>query len=206
VRIDSKPAKRLFDIFASSTGLLLLIPAFFIIAYRIRAEDGGPVFYRGVRVGVNKTAFKIFKFRTMVTNAEKLGAISTSEDDIRITPTGKFLRKYKLDELPQLINVLIGDMSIVGPRPEVPSEVGTYGPEWDVIFSIRPGITDLSSIEFYNEGAIIADSGMNDPHEAYRTLIQPRKLELQKEYAAYASLGQDIRIIYNTMKAMLRFR
>jgi lipopolysaccharide/colanic/teichoic acid biosynthesis glycosyltransferase len=195
-------AKRLFDIVATAIGLILLSPVLLWCAWRIRSGDGGPVFYRGVRVGLHGKLFRIFKFRTMVVNADKIGGASTSDDDARITRIGKFLRKYKLDELPQLLNVLRGEMSLVGPRPEVPSEVETYGPEWDVVFSVRPGITDLSSIEFRNEGAIIAGSGMKNAHEAYRKLIQPRKLELQKEYALNSSLLLDIRIIFKTLKAV----
>ena len=195
--------KRFFDIAAASFALLLLSPFLLWIAWRIRQEDGGAVFYRGVRVGLYGKLFRIFKFRTMVINAEKIGGASTSEDDPRITDIGRKLRKFKIDELPQLINVLIGEMSLVGPRPEVPFEVETYDPEWDIVFSVRPGITDLSSIEFRNEGEIIADSGIEDAHEAYRKLIQPRKLELQKEYALKSSLFLDIKIIFNTLKAVV---
>lgn len=194
--------KRIFDFFSSLLGIVVLGPILLFIAVVIKTEDGGPVFYRGTRVGLQRRLFRIFKFRTMVIDAERIGGASTADDDPRITRIGKHLRKYKLDELPQLFNVLRGEMSLVGPRPEVPSEVATYGPEWDIVFSVRPGITDLSSIEFRNEGEIIAGSGIEDAHEAYRKLIQPRKLELQKEYALKSSLLLDIQILFNTLKAV----
>ena len=196
--------KRLFDIVAAIAGLTAISPIFLWSTWRIRREDGGPVFYRGMRVGLHRRLFRIFKFRTMVIDAERIGGATTSDKDPRITRIGRFLRKYKLDELPQLINVLTGEMSLVGPRPEVPSEVERYGPEWDIILSVRPGITDLSSIEFRNEGEIIAASGIEDAHEAYRKLIQPRKLELQREYALKSSLFLDIKIIFNTLGVVIR--
>jgi lipopolysaccharide/colanic/teichoic acid biosynthesis glycosyltransferase len=194
--------KRLFDIVAASFGLLLLSPFLLWLVWRIRQEDDGPIFYRGERIGLFEKPFRIFKFRTMVVNADKIGGPSTSDDDPRITRIGKWLRKYKLDELPQLINVLNGDMSIVGPRPEIRSEVDSYASEWKIIFSVRPGITDISSIEFHNEGEIIANSGMDDPHKAYRKLIQPRKLELQREYVISRSMLLDIMIIFRTLLAV----
>jgi lipopolysaccharide/colanic/teichoic acid biosynthesis glycosyltransferase len=187
----------------SATGLIILSPLLLFIAILIRKEDEGPVFYRGVRVGLHGQLFRIFKFRTMVVDAEKVGGPTTSARDPRVTSVGHWLRKYKLDELPQLLNVLKGDMSFVGPRPEVKSEVGAYGPEWIVIFSVQPGITDLSSIEFRNEGEIIANSGIEDPHEAYKKLIQPRKLELQRYYATNSSLALDLRIICRTLIALI---
>ena len=195
--------KRLFDIICSGAGLLVLSPFLAYTAYRIKKFDNGPIFYRGERVGKGKRIFKIFKFRTMVVNADKIGGPTTSERDSRITPIGHFLRNYKLDELPQLINVMKGDMSLVGPRPEIKSEVDLYGLEWDIIFMVRPGITDYASIEFRNEGEIIANSGMEDAHTAYRILIQPRKLELQKKYAENHSLFTDIAIIFKTLKAIV---
>ncbi|MBD3340627.1 MAG: sugar transferase, partial [Candidatus Lokiarchaeota archaeon] len=134
----------------------------------------------------------------------KRGGPTTSNSDSRITKTGAFLRKYKLDELPQLINVLKGDMSLIGPRPEIASEVELYDPEWNVIFDVKPGITDLSSIEFRNEGEIIANSGIADAHVAYRSLIQPRKLALQREYVLNRSLVLDAKILFNTIKVVVR--
>ena len=148
--------KRVFDIICSACGLLFLSPGLVLIACMIRAGDRGPVFYHGVRVGLNGRLFRIFKFRTMVVDAEKLGASSTSDDDARITRIGKFLRKHKLDELPQLINVLIGDMSLVGPRPEVKYYTDMYTEEEKAILSVRPGITDWASIWNAHEGVFLA--------------------------------------------------
>jgi lipopolysaccharide/colanic/teichoic acid biosynthesis glycosyltransferase len=174
-----------------------------VVAYLIKKEDGGPVFYKGERVGLHKKLFSMYKFRTMVSDAEKIGGPSTSENDPRITKVGKILRKFKLDELPQLFNVLKGEMSIVGPRPEVRKEVEYYNQGWDIIFSVKPGITDLSSIEFHNEGRIIAESGFDDPHDAYRMLIQPQKLRLQREYALNHSFIGDLKIIVRTISMIM---
>jgi len=134
-------AKRFFDIVATTIGLILLCPLLFLIAWRIKAEDGGPVFYRGVRVGLHGKPFRIFKFRTMVMDADKIGGFSTSDDDPRITQAGRFLRKYKLDELPQLINVLKGEMSLVGPRPEVKKFTDMYTDDEKVILTYGAGRT-----------------------------------------------------------------
>lgn len=194
--------KRIFDIVAAAIGLILLSPLLLLIAWRVKCEDNGPVFYRGLRIGLHGKPFRILKFRTMVMDAESVGGPSTADDDPRITRVGRVLRRYKLDELPQLINVLRGEMSFVGPRPEVKSEVDRYDPEWDVIFSVRPGITDLSSIAFRNEGKIIATSGIRDAHEAYRRIIQPQKLELQRKYALNHSFLLDVRIIFQTFLAV----
>lgn len=198
--------KCLIDIATSAIGLTFLSPFLLCIALCIKSEDRGPVFYRGLRVGLNEKLFGIYKFRTMVVNADKIGGPTTSACDSRITRIGAWLRKNKLDELPQLLNVLKGEMSLVGPRPEVASEVKSYGPEWQSIFSVRPGITDLSSIEFRNEGEIIASSGIEDPHEAYRQLIQPRKLELQRYYAINHSMPLDIQIICETLLVVVAKR
>jgi lipopolysaccharide/colanic/teichoic acid biosynthesis glycosyltransferase len=175
----------MFDIVFTLILTIIFSPLLVFIALAIKIFDPGPVLYKARRVGKGRKIFNMFKFRTMVINADKIGGPSTSGADPRITTIGSLLRKFKGDELPQFINVLKGEMSIVGPRPEVLSEVETYGKEWDEIFSVRPGITDLASIEFSNEGKIISESGIADPHEAYRKLIQPRKLELQKNYIYY---------------------
>lgn len=196
--------KRLLDIVVSIAGLTVLSPLLIAVAVMIKLDDGGPVFYRGARVGRGGRLFNIYKFRTMVLNAEKVGGPSTSENDPRITRIGSGLRAYKLDELPQLINVLIGDMSLVGPRPEVKSEVDSYDPKWKPILSVRPGITDLSSIAFRDEGGVIKRSGIEDPHEAYKKLIQPRKLELQLEYVRRRSLLLDLSILWQTVLAVIR--
>lgn len=183
----------------ATVGLAVLGPLLICIAGIIKAEDGGPVIYRGVRVGLNGRLFRIFKFRSMVVNADKIGPASTASEDPRITSIGKWIRAHKLDELPQLLNVVAGDMSFVGPRPEVKSEVDTYDSEMDIIFTVRPGVTDYSSIEFRNESEIISKSGISDAHEAYRKLIQPRKLELQKYYAMNHTFLIDLKLILRTI-------
>jgi len=144
--------KRIFDIICSACGLLFLSPVLVLIACMIKAGDRGPVFYRGARVGLHGKPFRIFKFRTMVVNAEKIGGASTADDDPRITKVGKFIRKYKLDELPQLINVLKGEMSFVGPRPEVQHYVDMFTEEEKAILSVRPGITDWATLWNPDEG------------------------------------------------------
>lgn len=200
---DDLAVKRCIDCVLSSIGLVILSPVLLIVALLIKKHDSGPVFYTPFRVGFHKKRFRMYKFRTMVQNADKIGGPTTSAHDSRITPIGHILRKFKLDELPQLLNVLKGEMSLVGPRPEVISEVEHYDPTWDVIFSVRPGITDLASIEFRNEGEIVAKSGIADPHEAYKQLIQPRKLELQREYALNHSLWLDMKILWKTLLAVI---
>jgi len=192
--------KRSFDFLGAAFGLFLFSPILVGIALLIKI-DGGPVFYRGVRVGLHGRPFRIFKFRTMVANADKLGGSSTADDDPRITRVGKFLRKYKLDELPQLINVLKGDMSIVGPRPEVPSEVERYSYEHRRLLSVRPGLTDYASIRFHNEGEIL--KGHPDPHKAYRELIQPEKIRLGLAYVHAQSLWTDLKVIGLTIQTLL---
>lgn len=194
-------AKRFFDIVAAAVGFLFLSPFLFFIALRIRQEDSGPVFYRGERVGLHGKPFRIFKFRTMVVDAERLGASSTSDDDQRITNIGKFLRKYKLDELPQLINVLIGDMRLVGPRPEVKKFTDMYTKEEMAILSVRPGITDWASIWNSDEGAILV--GSTDPDRDYLEKIRPEKIRLQLKYVSEKSFWTDLKIILLTLKAII---
>jgi lipopolysaccharide/colanic/teichoic acid biosynthesis glycosyltransferase len=194
--------KRLLDVICSLLGLLLLSPVLIFIALRIKVEDRGPTFYRGLRVGLNGRDFHIFKFRTMVVDAEKLGGPSTSDDDTRITRAGKFLRKYKLDELPQLINVLFGDMSLVGPRPEVRYYVDQFTEEEKIILGLRPGITDWASIWNSDEGAVLA--GAADPEKAYQELIRPTKIRLQLKYVRERSFFTDLKIIFLTVLAILK--
>jgi lipopolysaccharide/colanic/teichoic acid biosynthesis glycosyltransferase len=194
--------KRFFDILCSLAGILILSPVLLSIAVKIMAEDGRPVFYRGERVGLDGRIFRIFKFRTMVLDADKVGGPSTSGDDPRITETGNLLRKFKLDELPQLINVLIGDMSIVGPRPEVKRYTDLYTAEEKAILSVRPGITDWASIWNSDEGAILA--GAKDPDKAYEELIRPTKLKMQLRYVRQQSFLTDLKIIFLTALAILR--
>lgn len=193
--------KRLFDLVLSLLGIAVVSPILLILAALIKLDSAGPVFYRGIRVGRSGRLFKIFKFRTMVVNADKIGGPSTSADDPRITRVGAFLRKYKLDELPQLMNVLKGDMSFVGPRPEVVDEVRLYSHEERELLGVRPGITDWASIRFRNEGEILRGSA--DPHEAYREKIRPEKIRLGLEYVRNQSLLVDCKIIFKTLRAIL---
>jgi len=196
--------KRLFDIAFSLFFLIILSPLFLCIAFFIKKEDRGPALYQGVRVGRHGNLFRIRKFRTMVLNAENLGGPSTSDDDPRITKTGNLLRKYKLDELPQLINVLKGEMSFVGPRPEVPMEVKTYNDEEKRILTVKPGITDYASLTFHNEGEIL--KGSDDPHQTYREKIRPEKLRLGLKYVDSKSFWIDMKIIIQTITALIRTR
>ena len=193
--------KRLFDGVVSLGGLVVVFPLFVVIAVLIKVNSRGPIFYRGVRVGQFGKLFRIFKFRTMVANAEKLGGPSTAEDDPRITRVGKFLRRHKLDELPQLVNVLKGEMSLVGPRPEVPQYVAMFSKEERAVLSVRPGITDWASIWNPDEGAILA--GSPDPEKVYLEKIRPEKIRLQLEYVRNRSFWTDIRILMETFKILL---
>jgi lipopolysaccharide/colanic/teichoic acid biosynthesis glycosyltransferase len=198
----SEMIKRIFDITAAFVGLILTSPFLLCIAILIKQEDSGPIFYRGERVGLFGKPFRIFKFRTMVVDAERIGGSSTSDDDSRITRVGKWLRRYKLDELPQLINVLTGDMSIVGPRPEVKRYTDMYTEEEKAILTVRPGITDWASIWNADEGAVLA--GAEDPDKAYLELIRPKKLKLQMKYVRERSLWVDLKIIFLTILAVLQ--
>ena len=196
--------KRTFDLSLALGALVLLSPLLLVVAAVIKLEDGGPVFYRGVRVGRGGVPFRIFKFRTMVVDADRHGGPSTSDDDPRITKPGTWLRRSKLDELPQLLNVLSGEMSFVGPRPEVAQEVALYSDEERTLLSVRPGITDWASIHFYDEGAILR--GATDSHETYRRVIRPEKIRLALEYVRTASLGTDFRILVATLRAVVGAR
>ena len=188
--------KRLFDLILSFFGLLILSPFFVAIAIAIKRNSSGPVFYKGKRIGRFGKPFLIYKFRTMVVNADKKGASSTADDDTRLTKIGIFLRKYKLDELPQLINILKGEMSFVGPRPQVAWVVKLYNDEEKKILNVRPGITDYASIKFSNEGEIL--KGSSDPDKAYMEKIHPEKMKLGLQYAQNHSLWIDIKILYKT--------
>ena len=193
--------KRWFDLILSLLGLIVLAPVFAAIAAAIKVESAGPMFYRGVRAGRYGKAFRIFKFRTMVEDADKIGGPSSSSDDPRITRVGNFLRRYKLDELPQLLNVVKGEMSLVGPRPEVLQEVVLYTEEEKRLLEVRPGITDWASIRFRNEGEILRGSA--DPHAVYREKIRPEKIRLGLEYVERRSFLTDCKIIVRTLKAIL---
>ena len=198
--------KRSFDILVSAVGLIILSPFFILLSIAIKLDSPGPVFYRGVRVGRQGKPFRIFKFRSMVADAEKRGAASTSNSDMRVTRVGNLIRKFKLDEFSQFINVLIGDMSFVGPRPEVQKFVDLYTEEEKLILTLRPGITDWSSINFHNEGEIIEASGIVDADEAYAQLIRPKKLLLQLKYARERNMWIDIKIIACTILTLFSTR
>ena len=194
--------KRLFDIVGAVVGLMAISPMMGWFAWRIKIEDGGPIFYRGLRIGLNGKPFRIFKFRTMVLDADKIGPSSTSKDDPRITMIGRFLRAHKLDELPQLINVFLGDMSFVGPRPQVQWAVELYDEKEKVILSVRPGITDYASLHFSNEGEIL--KGSIDPDKDYMEKIHPLKTELAMKYISKHSLFVDLKIIIKTLTAIFK--
>ena len=193
--------KRIFDIIFSILGLIIFLPLFLIIALLIKKDDKGPIFYRGERIGQFGKPFRIFKFRTMVVNADKIGGPSTADDDPRITKIGKFLRKYKLDELPQLINVLKGEMSFVGPRPEVPFYVNMFTEEEKKILTVKPGITDWASLWDSDEGEILA--GSSEPEKTYMEKIRPEKLRLQLKYVNEHSFFVDLKIILETLTKLL---
>ena len=192
--------KRIFDIAASAVGLMLLSPLMLFVAVWIRVDSPGPVFYRGLRGGRGNRPFRIFKFRSMVNDADKVGGPTTSNTDSRITRPGAFIRRNKLDEVSQLINVLLGDMSIVGPRPQVLSYTSKYEGELAEIMTVRPGITDWATIWNADEGAVLA--GAADPDRAYDILINPTKLRLQLRYVRERSFRTDLRIIYCTLRRM----
>lgn len=189
--------KRLFDIFASYFGLMFLFPFLFFIAILIVLDSKGGVFYRQVRVGKGNKDFRIFKFRTMRPDSDKAGLLTVGAKDNRITKIGVFLRKYKIDEFPQLLNVLIGDMSIVGPRPEVRKYVDMYNAEQLRVLEVRPGITDYASIEFSNENELLAKS--DNPEQTYIQEVMPAKLKLNLKYISEAGLATDIKIIFRTL-------
>jgi len=191
--------KRSFDFLGAAFGLFLFSPLLVAIALMINLNSG-PVFYRGVRIGLHGRPFRIFKFRTMVVNAEQLGASSTGDDDPRITRFGRFLRRHKLDELPQLLNVLTGDMSIVGPRPQVQWAVDLYKDDEHALLSVRPGITDYASLVFRDEGAIL--HGSADPDQDYLETIHPEKVRLGLLYLQTQSMWTDLKIILATVAAL----
>ena len=195
-------AKRLFDLTAASIGLLLLSPLFLAVAIVIRRSSPGPVFFRQVRVGRGGVPFSIFKFRTMRVDAERHGGQLTVGADSRITPLGQILRRYKLDELPQLINVVLGDMSLVGPRPEVPRYVALYDERQRAVLDVRPGITDPASIAYRDENALLASAA--DAEATYVTEVLPAKLQINLAYLERRSLLSDVGVILQTLVAVVR--
>ena len=193
--------KRIFDIVASGIGLILLSLLFVILAIWIKCDSIGPVFYKQVRVGRNNMDFQLFKFRSMRVGSDKKGLITVGGHDPRITRSGYYIRKYKLEEFPQLINVFKGDMSLVGPRPEVRKYVDMYTEEQMHVLDVRPGITDLASIRYRNENELL--ERVNDPDKYYVEVIMPDKLRINLEYVARHSFTFDIRLIFQTFRAIV---
>ena len=194
--------KRAMDIVISGGALAVLWPVLLLIAVAIKIDDPGPVFYRQVRVGRDGKEFRIFKFRTMVVDADKKGLQITVGRDNRITRVGRLLRKTKLDELAQLINVFVGEMSFVGPRPEVPKYVNLYTPYQRQVLLVRPGITDYASIAYRNENDML--EGAEDPEKMYIDVIMPDKIELNMKYLHEISPLADIRLIFSTIAAVIK--
>ncbi len=194
--------KRVFDVLASGMALVLIAPILLAIGLAIKLDSRGPAFFRQERVGRFGRTFRIHKFRSMAVDAPVRGPQLTVGNDARVTRVGGFLRRHKLDELPQLIDVFVGSMSIVGPRPEVPRYVALYSPEdRNLVLSVRPGITDRASVEFKDESEILGQA--HDPEAAYRTDILPRKLAYYRAYVRERSFGGDLAIIYATLKALV---
>jgi len=193
--------KRLFDIVASGIGLIVLSPLSLILAVWIKLDSTGPVFYRQVRVGYKNKEFRIFKFRSMRVGADKGSLVTIGGHDPRITRSGYFIRKFKLDELPQLINVLIGDMSLVGPRPEVRHYVDYWTPEQMHVLDVRPGITDPASIKFRNENELMETA--EDPERYYIEVIMQEKIKLYLEYVQKHSFWYDLELIFKTFRAIV---
>jgi lipopolysaccharide/colanic/teichoic acid biosynthesis glycosyltransferase len=187
---------RTLDLIISGLGLLLLFPLFIIIGILIKIESKGPLFYKQVRIGKKGHIFSLLKFRTMISGSDKSGLLTIGAHDPRITQSGRFLRKFKIDEIPQLLNVIKGEMSMVGPRPEVPKYVNLYNEEQKRVLSIKPGLTDNASIEFANENEILAKSV--NPEKLYIENIMPRKIELNMHFINNPSVYQYFRILIKT--------
>lgn len=194
--------KRLFDLIASGCGLLVLSPIFLVLAIWVKLDSPGPVFYRQVRVGRGNKDFRLFKFRSMRIGSDKSGLITVGGRDPRVTRSGYYIRKYKLDELPQLINVFLGDMSLVGPRPEVRKYVDMYTPEQMHVLDVRPGITDMASICYRNENEILEK--VDNPEQYYQDVIMQDKLRINLEYVKKHSLIGDILLIFKTLWTVIK--
>lgn len=194
--------KRILDILITSIGIILFFPVIIAISLIILISSGYPIFFLQERVGQDWKIFKIIKFRTMVKNADKMGIGISSHDDSRVTNIGKFLRKFKIDEIPQIFNVLLGDMSLVGPRPELLKYAEYYNDDYSQILKIKPGITDYASLEFSNESELLKDP--DDSEKVYINKILPDKIKLYKKYLKEANLITDIRIIFSTFKVLFR--
>jgi lipopolysaccharide/colanic/teichoic acid biosynthesis glycosyltransferase len=193
--------KRAFDIALSLTAIVVFLPFFGIIALLIKIDSAGPVFFKQERIGRGFRPFFIYKFRTMVKDAPRLGRDITVGDDPRITRVGRFLRRTKLDEVPQLINVLKGDMSLVGPRPELPRYVEAFRGQYEQILAVRPGLTDLASLRFIDEAAVLAQA--SDPEDAYREIVLPKKLALARRYVRERSWRLDVMLLVRTLDRLL---
>lgn len=198
----SDAIKRFFDMFVSLIAIIVLSPFFILIALLIKIGSTGPVLFKQTRIGRNELPFEIYKFRTMVVDAEKLGTQITIGKDPRITKIGHFLRKTKLDELPQLFNVLKGEMSFVGPRPEVPKYTKLYSEQQRLVFTVRPGITDYASIKYRDENELLGN--VKNPEKVYIEEIMPDKLHLNIEYIQRRSLLEDIKIIFLTVMKIMK--
>jgi lipopolysaccharide/colanic/teichoic acid biosynthesis glycosyltransferase len=205
LHVADEGLKRCFDVVLSGGGLAVLAAPLLAIGLAVKLDTPGPVFYRGERVGRYGRTFRLFKFRSMFVSGVP-GPSTTTEDDPRITPLGRMLRRYKLDELPQLLNVLVGDMSLVGPRPQVRWAIERLVGEERDILNVRPGITDWASIRFHSEGEIIAASGDPDADHAYMRLIHPEKTRLQLDYVRQRSIVVDLRILFETLMTLVRTR
>ena len=190
--------KRLFDIVLSFISLILLLPVFIVFSIWIMLDSKGAACYRQIRVGRNNRDFKLLKFRTMFVDSDKYGLLTVGEGDKRITRAGRFLRKYKLDEFPQLWNILKGQMSFIGPRPEVRKYVDLYTPEQLKVLEVRPGLTDYASMEFMEENKLLGES--DDPEKTYREVVMPAKLALNLKYIREQNLGTDIKILIKTVR------
>jgi lipopolysaccharide/colanic/teichoic acid biosynthesis glycosyltransferase len=195
-------SKRLFDLCGSVLALCFLAPVFVVIAAAIKVSDGGPIFFRQERIGLKGKPFRVWKFRSMMVNAEKHGAAITSEHDSRITPLGYWLRRFKLDELPQFINVASGEMSFVGPRPEAPRYVALFPKDYEEILRVRPGLTDLASLKYRHEATLLGQ--VENPEEEYISRILPDKIQLAKTYIQRSSLLFDLTVMGKTLYALLR--
>ena len=194
--------KRLIDLAGSIIGMFILFPIFMMIPLFIKLDSKGPVFYTQERVGKNGKIFKIYKFRTMIHNAEKIGPQISKIEDHRITGPGKFLRRYKLDEIPQLINVIKGEMSLVGPRPEVPEYINYFLKDYQEVLKVKPGMTDYASIEFKNENEML--NGIENIEEKYFNEILPVKIEYYKKYVREKSIVKDLGLIFKTMIEIIK--
>jgi len=196
--------KRVLDIAVSLTGLICLLPLMLWVGLLIKLDSAGPIFFKQERLGRGFRPFRILKFRTMIVDAQSKGKLITSAEDPRVTRIGRTLRKLKVDELPQLINVLKGDMSLVGPRPEVPRYVRAFQTDYEEILKVRPGITDLASLKYRNEEALLG--GADDPEEEYVKRVLPDKIKLAKDYLERSSFYFDLSLILKTVMKLFEYR